>query len=182
MAAQVQFGVLNSKDPKDPLGDNDNEAIMGILAAGLLMAVPLINWSRTLRRLRTRPLLIYWAIIIFVGYLLVIIGEKKTEDTLSWAHGNAGIMTCNTTELLPHFKNLGFLDHTFMSTYNCDDPCYNPPISHPFHGTSSVVTRLACDIVTWKQRDERMPSYACFLQCPRDLADDCYVTHDGWGQ
>ena len=81
--AWVQFGV----DTKyhDTAGDNDNEAIMGILAAALLMAVPLINWSRTLRRLQVRPILIYWAIIVFVGYLLVIIGEKETEYSHGWS-------------------------------------------------------------------------------------------------
>ena len=81
--AWVQFGVDHRYH--DTAGDNDNEAIMGILAAALLMAVPLINWSRTLRRLQVRPILIYWVLIVFVGYILVITGEKETAYSHGWS-------------------------------------------------------------------------------------------------
>jgi hypothetical protein len=116
--AQVQFGVIHRSKPFDGAGDNDNEAIMGILAAGLLMAVPLINWSRTLRRLQARPILIYWAIVVFVGYLLVIIGEKETAYSQGWSRHAGGIMTCTTPERLPPFKDLGFITHDFISKYS----------------------------------------------------------------
>ena len=102
----------------DTAGDNDNEAIVGILAASLLMAVPLVNWSRTVRRLQVRPILIYWVLIVFVGYLLVIIGEKKTAYSNGWNRHAGGIMTCDTQQQIPKFHNLGFLNHSFISTYN----------------------------------------------------------------
>lgn len=91
---------------------------MGILAAGLLMAVPLINWSRTLRRLQARPILIYWAIIVFFGYLLVVIGEVQTEYATDWTQQASGTMTCNTTEQLQEFKDLGFIDHNWIDKYD----------------------------------------------------------------
>jgi hypothetical protein len=90
------------------------------------MAVPLINWSRTLRRLQARPILIYWALIIFIGYLLVIIGQKETQYSHGWDRKDGGMMTCDTHETIPNFKDLGFIDHGFITKYNCDDPCYNP--------------------------------------------------------
>jgi hypothetical protein len=99
---------------------------MGILAAGLLMAVPLINWSRTLRRLQARPILIYWAIIIFIGYLFVIIGQKETQYSTGWDRKDGGMMTCSTREKIPNFKDLGFITHDFITKYGCDDPCYDP--------------------------------------------------------
>lgn len=171
--------MVNSKKPRDSAGDNDNEAIMGILAAALLMAVPLINWSRTLRRLQTRPLLIYWAVIVFVGYLLVIIGKKETAFSNGWERVDGGIMTCNTRERLPEFKDLGFISHDFITRYNCDDACYNPKTQqHPFHDKSSVIARLDCEMFTWTTGN--LTSTSCFTQCPRDIADDCFVEHDGW--
>jgi uncharacterized membrane protein YhaH (DUF805 family) len=114
--AWVQFGVVSKYG--DSAGDNDNEAIMGILAAALLLAVPLINWSRTLRRLRARPILIYWAIIVFVGYLLVIIAEKETEYQSGWNGHAYGLMMCDTHQQIPKMHDLGFIDHGFITKYN----------------------------------------------------------------
>jgi hypothetical protein len=82
------------------------------------MAVPLINWSRTLRRLQARPILIYWAIIIFVGYLLVVVGKRETFNSHLWSRHAGGFMTCNTPKKLPTFKDLGFMDHAFIEKYN----------------------------------------------------------------
>jgi hypothetical protein len=180
---QVQFGVINRSKPPDTAGDNDDQAILGILAAGLLMAVPLVNWSRTLRRLQARPIIIYWAIIIFVGYLLVIIGLKQTDHSHGWSRHVGGLMTCNTRKKFPTFKDLGFITHDFIVTYNCDDPCYNPSTMHPFHSKQSVISRVACDFMTWSGLDiDDSPTtdYSCFGQCPRDLADSCGLGHDGW--
>lgn len=70
---------------------------MGILSAGLLMAVPLINWSRTLREFRTRPLLISQTIIIFVGYIFVSIGEKTPPRV---RHDNADLQDSRATSTL----------------------------------------------------------------------------------
>lgn len=152
---------------------------MGILAAGLLMAVPLINWSRTLRRLQTRPLLIYWAIIVFVGYLLVIIGKKETAYSDGWERTSGGIMTCNYRDKLPNFPDLGFITHEFIETYKCDDVCYNPKAQlHPFHGNSGVIARLDCNQFTWNSG--KVTDTSCFIQCPRGLANDCFVEHGGW--
>ena len=114
--AMVQFGVVNKYH--DSAGDNDNEAILGILSASLLMAVPLINWSRTIRRLQARPILIYWVIIIFVGYILVVVANHETDNSDTWSRHAGGIMTCQTKEAIPKFTNLGFITHQFVSQYN----------------------------------------------------------------
>jgi hypothetical protein len=87
------------------------------------MAVPLINWSRTLRRLQARPILIYWAIIVFMGYLLVIIGERQTLRSHGWTRHAGGLMTCNTLGTLPTFKDLGFITPAFIEKYNASF-CY----------------------------------------------------------
>lgn len=170
------------KTPHDNAGDNDNEAIQGILAAGLLMAVPLINWSRTLRRLQARPIIIYWALIIFVGYLLVIIGQKQTQFSQGWQRKDGGMMTCNTRSNIPNFHDLGFIDHEFISTHNCNDPCYDPAQQHPLRDASSIIARIDCSQFTWTEMTGT--AYSCFSQCPRSIADDpaqtCYIGHDGW--
>lgn len=166
------------KSPKDTAGDNDNEAILGILAAGLLMAVPLINWSRTLRRLQARPIIIYWALIIFLGYLLVIIGMKQTEFSHGWDRKNGGMMTCDTQEKIPDFKDLGFIDRDFIAKYNCDDPCYDPEtMQHPLRDASAIIGRVDCAQFTWTTFST---VYSCFSQCPRSIADTCWIGHDGW--
>lgn len=176
--AWVQFGVIN--EYKDTAGDNDNQAIMGILAASLLMAVPLVNWSRTLRRLGVRPILIYWALIVFAGYILVIAGEKMTEYS-EWTRHAGGIMTCSTREQIPEIHNLGFLNQSFIQQYNCDDPCFNAKTYSPLHAADSVINRVICDQWTWTD-DTNTSDYSCFVQCPRDIADTCYIAHSGWSE
>ncbi|KAF2395792.1 hypothetical protein EJ06DRAFT_585738 [Trichodelitschia bisporula] len=172
----VQFGVINRTSDHDSAGDNDNDAILALLSAGLLMAVPLINWSRTLRRLKARPLIIYWAIIIFVGYILVVIGGALS-DRAHWSHHDGGIMTCDTRERLPEFKDLGFIDHAFITKYNCDDPCYNAVSHHPLHSSSNTISRVICDTFSWTNGFGY--ESACFVQCPREIAGSCYVDHAG---
>lgn len=110
--------MINSRRPHATAGDNDNEAIVGILAAALPMAVPLINWSRTLRRLQVRPILIYWAIIVFMGYLLVIIGNIQTQCDDGTTRQTYSIMTCDTRARIPEFHDLGYIDHVFIKQYN----------------------------------------------------------------
>ncbi|KAF1980812.1 hypothetical protein K402DRAFT_468012 [Aulographum hederae CBS 113979] len=178
----VQFGVITHSS-NDSAGDNDNNAIIAILAAGLLMAVPLINWSRTLRKLQVRPILIYWAIIVLMGYILVVAGEGLFNSSRGWSGHAGGIMTCDTQELIPDFKDLGFIKRDFIEKYNCDDPCYNAKTMHPFHSPDTAISRLICDQFTWVFGDSSIlaPSFpSCFVQCPRGIADDCYVAHDGW--
>ena len=175
---QVQFGVINKY--KDTAGDNDNEAIIGILAASLLMAVPLVNWSRTLRRLQVRPILIYWALIVFSGYILVIAGDKMTEYS-EWTRHAGGIMTCQTQQQIPKFHNLGFLDQNFIEQYNCDDPCFNVQTYSPLHSSDSVINRVICDQWTWSSSDN-VSDYSCFVQCPRGIAETCYIAHSGWSE
>ena len=43
--------------------------IRAILSTACIMAVPLFNWSATLRRLQARSLVIYWDVLVFAAYL-----------------------------------------------------------------------------------------------------------------
>jgi len=88
----VQLGVV-TQSSNHGAGDNDNEAIIAILAAGLLMAVPLMNWNRTLRKLRVQPILIFWVVIVFLGCLLVLAGTAQTNNARGWRNNAGGIMT-----------------------------------------------------------------------------------------
>lgn len=144
------------------------------------MAVPLVNWSRTLRRLRVRPILIYWAVIVFFGYILVIAGEKITEYS-GWTRHAGGIMTCSTSEQIPKFHNLGFLNQSFIQRYNCDDPCFNAKTYSPLHAADSVINRVICDQWTWTD-NTNISDYSCFVQCPRGIAETCYIAHSGWSE
>jgi hypothetical protein len=70
-----------------------------------------------------------------------------------------------------------------LTTSQCDDPCYNPKTMHPFHSKSSVITRVVCDLVTWTGpivTDASTIENSCFGQCPRAIADSCWLRHDGW--
>jgi hypothetical protein len=70
-----------------------------------------------------------------------------------------------------------------LTSPQCNDPCYNAQTIHPFHSKSSVITRVACDLVTWTGPIlSSVPSTldACFGQCPRGMADTCWLSHDGW--
>lgn len=54
---------------------------------------------------------------------------------------------------------------------------------HPFHSKSSVITRVACDLVTWTGpivSNVSSTLISCFGQCPRGIADTCWLAHDGW--
>jgi len=103
---------------------------------------------------------------------------KETAYSNGWDRVSGGIMTCDTREPIPDFKDLGFISHEFVLKYNCDDACYNANTHHPFHDKSSVVARLDCNMFTWTTVNET--DYACFAQCPRDNAEDCWFNHDGW--
>lgn len=48
-------------------GDIDMTALWCILSAGWFVVVPLLSWSSTLRRLRARPIFMYWTFLIAVG-------------------------------------------------------------------------------------------------------------------
>ncbi|KIW06046.1 uncharacterized protein PV09_03222 [Verruconis gallopava] len=176
--AIAQFIVVNIQSPHSNAGDNDNEAIMSILAAGLLMTLPLLNWSRTLSRVHGRPILIYWALIILVGYVLVIVGDKETQYSDGWTRTYGSIMTCNTREQIPAFANLGFIDQHFITRYNCDTPCYNPKQQNPLRDAGLAIARVSCDQFTWT--DLGGTHFSCFTQCPRSISDTCFVEHVGW--
>lgn len=56
-------------------------------------------------------------------------------------------------------------------------------IPHPFHSRRNVISRLICDQFTWvtgSDSAENPAQLSCFAQCPRGIAEDCYVDHDGW--
>ncbi|KAK3061529.1 hypothetical protein LTS18_005991, partial [Coniosporium uncinatum] len=147
------------------------------------MTVPLMNWSRTLRKLRVRPILIYWALIIFLGYLLVLAGTAQSNNARGWTNSAGSVMTCDAQEHIPEFRNLSFVDKDFINRYNCDDPCYNAATSHPFHSRRDVVSRLICNQFNWVSGSDTADGPAqlsCFAQCPRGIAGDCYVGLDGW--
>jgi hypothetical protein len=93
-------------------------------------------------------------------------------------------MTCRTSNAIPNFRDLGFIDHQFISSHNCNDPCYDPVQQHPLRDASSIIARIDCSQFTWTEMTGT--AYSCFSQCPRSIADDptqtCYIGHDGWTQ
>jgi hypothetical protein len=50
---------------------------------------------------------------------------------------------------------------------------------HPFHAASGVISRVVCDQWQWAVA-EGTTQYACFTQCPRDIAENCWLEHGGW--
>lgn len=60
--------IITSFLSRASVGD-DIGPIRAILSTACIMAVPLFNWSTTLRRLQARPLVIYWDVLVVVAYL-----------------------------------------------------------------------------------------------------------------
>ncbi|KAI4149250.1 MAG: hypothetical protein LQ340_004723, partial [Diploschistes diacapsis] len=87
-SAAIHACLLTWRGPAS--GDLDRYPLMGILSTSCILAVPLINWSSTLRHLgqpkpdpfhpdakrepgSTRTVIIYWAFLVAVGYLSIFV-------------------------------------------------------------------------------------------------------------
>ena len=54
-------------------GDNDVQALVAILSTSCIIIVPLLNWSSTLRSIGARPIILYWGVLVTVGFVCMFI-------------------------------------------------------------------------------------------------------------
>lgn len=75
IAAIYGIAVAAQRSPR--MFERDNVAVWLILMASVLLAIPLLNWSSTIRRLHARTIIIYWTIFIAIGTTSIFNALRK---------------------------------------------------------------------------------------------------------
>ena len=133
-------------------GELDLFALEGILSTACLLAIPLINWSSTLRHLgrpkekgadgkretgNTRTVIIWWSFLVAIGFLSAFVGiEFGGAD--SWIKTPLSAFTVSALDQLQCMPPSGVLNQTagqkegwaffwmtteFLNANNCVEPC-----------------------------------------------------------
>ena len=95
------------------------------------MAIPLINWSSTVRREGVRPLFVYWHILMLLALLalFMILQKKSYRPAIS-------VAIDQTWCTLPFPSNTILYSvakaSAFLAKYDCRNPCQTTRLNTPF--------------------------------------------------
>ncbi|KAI9793207.1 MAG: hypothetical protein M1816_000628 [Peltula sp. TS41687] len=123
-SAAIHGLVLSQKESSY---DYNASAILTILGSSCLIAAPLLSWSSTLRRFKSRPVFLYWLILVSAGFYRQVITALLAEKS----------MTPVPIDCVSSHTPLesAFLDENFFRSNNCSNPCSylnDPPVfRHP---------------------------------------------------
>ena len=130
-------------------GELDLLGLYATLSSSCLVIVPLLNWSSTLRNLGriglrrepTRAIILYWGLLVALGYLSIFIQFGGQGRTIEWGlYTWSGLenITCTprgnlnlSAGQVPSWTDL-VLDQEFITENSCENPCStsfspNPP-------------------------------------------------------
>ncbi|KAG8532920.1 uncharacterized protein KY384_002798 [Bacidia gigantensis] len=131
-----------------PFFENDTSALLTILGSACLIAVPLITWSDTLRKLGERfksskdqtskddesdndtaghTIVIYWSFLVLIGYFCVwhhtVWGQNKETKETDVFRPNMSQVTCSKSPSAQKDGKYSAIDDAFINEYGCSNPC-----------------------------------------------------------
>lgn len=161
--AAVHACLLVWRGP-NPYVENDSWTVYSILNLACLIAVPLLNWSGTLRRLgakaarmrdpkaehtqgdvSTRTIVIYWAFLVLVGFVCIWQQARYGETDLNREYPDMSKVMCRTgtNGSLLMSPNGTFhrraIDSSFIQDNGCTNPCDQINIPSIFRQNNDLV-------------------------------------------
>ncbi|KAI9802790.1 MAG: hypothetical protein M1833_001389 [Piccolia ochrophora] len=127
----IAFAIVR---PDNGSLDTDLRPLIVILSSSSLIATPLLNWSSTLRRVRARPIILTWYILVTVGYAALVFSIKlpKLRHT-----------SCSTS---PPVSPLAVFDATFLAVFNCPFPCDDVSATPAFRTGSKALLQVIDEV------------------------------------
>ena len=118
---------------------DDLPPMKAILSTACIMAVPLFNWSTTLRRLRARPLIIYWDVLIVTAYLSSCFGNLSyyMPELLSSIRPQLRDILCEL-DPGPPASLPPILYRQWLTAHSCNNPCDLVAHNIPFRSGDST--------------------------------------------
>jgi hypothetical protein len=127
------YGIAAAAQRSPRIFERDDLVVWLILMASALLAIPLLNWSSTIRRLHARTIIIYWAIFIVIGTSSIFTALSKE------IFPSPSLMTCaQGPDIPPSYLWPPFtcMDEQFLQTYSCSNPCTNVIYPNVFRSPS----------------------------------------------
>ena len=144
-------------------GELDFVSLIAILSTSCIATVPLINWSRTLRKLGSkdhsdsgaRTIIIYWAFLVTVGLLATLVRDWGSFE--AWVYSSAKSTTCsptghvlNNTIGQESFTSIFQVDVEWINENDCLDPCRGDSFFQP-----TAIFRSQSDLQALSQKEIR---------------------------
>ena len=129
-----------------PSGELDSLPLMLIISSGCLAVSPMLNWSATIRKFRTRSILLWWNLLLVVAYYAIFFSPQGgTGFELPSALSPSSLGPDCDLSWFPDFESslsstsiTQSFNESFLARYNCTNPCYAQTASVLFRDPSTA--------------------------------------------
>ena len=154
------YGMAAAAQRTPRVFERDSGVVWNILTTSILLAIPLLNWSSTIRRLHARTIMIYWVVLIFIGACSIYAaGLKEVLPPTS-------TMTCTRGPDIPPlhiWPPYTHIDQQFLQTYSCSNPCTNITYENVFRTPADQTLPTLWNLISPPLPDPQSAEMMVFL-------------------